>query len=164
MYFVLHSTLDCTYICHVLLAQTIKQKPQQRITFQTYTAMKNSIKTFVCALALVATAFTVNAEDKEAKKPTGFGTGIYTTKEGKINVMVDKLDPKAAVTLVMKNQNGTIVYRETISKTYQKFGRTLNVDELSAGKYEIEVTSKGEKQSKSFELSEPKTERVLSLK
>ena len=126
--------------------------------------MKNSIKTFVVAIALFATAFTANAEDKETKKSTGFGTGIYTTKSGKINVLVDKVSSDSPTTLLLKNANGQVVYRETVDKNQQKFGRSLNVEDLSAGKYEIEVTSKGEKQSKSFELSERKTERVLAIK
>ena len=126
--------------------------------------MKNSIKTFAVAFALIATAFTANAEDKEVKKSAGFGTGIYTTKNGKINVLVDKVSAESSTTLLLKNENGDIVYKETVNKNQQKFGRTLNVDELGAGKYEIEVTSKGEKQVKSFELSEQKTERVLAIK
>ncbi|WP_221394141.1 hypothetical protein [Dyadobacter sp. NIV53] len=126
--------------------------------------MKNSIKTFAVAFALIAAAFNANAEDKEVKKSAGFGTGIYTTKSGKINVLVDKVSTDASTTLLLKNEAGDVVYRETINKNQQKFGRILNVDELVAGKYEIEVTSKGEKQVKSFELSEQKTERVLEIK
>ena len=126
--------------------------------------MKNSIKTFAVAIAILASAFTANADDKDTKKTAGFGTGIYTTKSGKINVLVDKVSPENATTLILKNANGQIVYQETVSKKEQKFGRTLNVDDLDAGKYQIEVTSKGEKQTKSFELSEQKTERVLAIK
>ena len=126
--------------------------------------MKNSIKTFAVAIALLATSFAANAEDKETKKSAGFGTGIYTTKSGKINVLVDKVSSDAPTTLLLKNENGQIVYKEVVDKNQQKFGRILNVDELSAGKYEIEVTSKGEKQSKSFELTEQKTERALAIK
>ena len=127
--------------------------------------MKNSIKTFVCALALVATAtFTANAEDKETKKAAGFGTGIYSTKSGKINVLVNKVNAEGSTTILLRNEKGDVVYRETVNKNTQKFGRTLNVDDLASGKYEIEVASQGEKQTKSFELSEQKSERVLSVK
>ena len=127
--------------------------------------MKNSIKTFVCALALVATAtFTANAEDKETKKAAGFGTGIYSTKSGKINVLVNKVSADASTTILLRNEKGDVVYRETVNKNTQKFGRTLNVDDLASGKYEIEVASQGEKQTKSFELSEQKSERILAVK
>lgn len=126
--------------------------------------MKNSIKTFAVAIALLAASFAANAEDKETRKSTGFGTGMYTTKSGKIKVLVDKVSSDAPTVILLKNENHQILYRETIEKNEQKFGRTLNVDELPAGKYEIEVSSKGEKQSRIFDLSEPKMERVIAIK
>ncbi len=66
-------------------------------------------------------------------------------------MLVDKVSSDAPTTLLLKNENGQIVYKEVVGKNQQKFGRTLNVDELSAGQYEIEVTSQGEIQSNSFE-------------
>lgn len=127
--------------------------------------MKTSIKTFVCALALIATAsFTANAEDNEAKKSSGFGTGIYPTKSGKINVLVDKANADSRTTIILKNENGEVVYRETVAKNQLKFGRTFNLDEMQAGKYSLDVISGKEKQSKSFQLSEQKTERFLTVK
>lgn len=127
--------------------------------------MKNSIKTFAYALVLLATvSFTANAEDKETKKSAGFGTGIYTTKSGKINVLVDKVNNDASTTLLIKDAKGSVYYRETIGKNNQKFGRALNVDELPLGKYEIEVVSKGERQTKTFELTNQKAERTLAIK
>lgn len=126
--------------------------------------MKNSIKTIICAFALVTSfAFTASAEDKETKKSTGFGTGIYTSKAGKINILVDKVNADANTTLLLKNENGDVVYREVVGKSNQKFGRILNVNELEAGNYEIKVSSNGETQSKTFKLIEQKTERVLTI-
>ena len=126
--------------------------------------MKNSIKTFAVALAIVASAFTANAEDKETKTAAGFGTGIYSTKSGKINVLVEKVNADAPTTLLLRNAKGDVVYQETVSKKTQKFGRTLNVSELVTGSYQIEISSKGEKQIKSFDVSEQRAERVLSVK
>jgi hypothetical protein len=116
--------------------------------------MKTSIKTFVCALALVAAAFTANADDKEIKKSAGFGTGIYTTKSGKINLAVDKADANAVTTIVLRNSKNETLYRETVGKDNQKFGRLLNVDALGEGKYEIQITSNSVTESRFFELSE----------
>ena len=127
--------------------------------------MKNSVKTFAIALALFASAtFTASAEDKETKKASTFGTGIYPTKTGKINVMVDKINKDANTVLLVKNEDGVIVYRETIGKNEQKFGRSLNLDEMEAGKYLLEVISGNEIQSKTFQLSAQKTERMLTVK
>jgi TRAP-type uncharacterized transport system substrate-binding protein len=126
--------------------------------------MKTSIQFFALVFAFVATAFSANAEDKETKKSAGFGTGIYATTKGTIRVLVEKANTESATTLVLKNEKGNALYIETVSKKQQQFGRTLNVDELAAGKYEIEVISNGEKQTKSFELTEPNTERTLQVK
>jgi hypothetical protein len=126
--------------------------------------MNTSIKTFICAFVLVTSAaFTASAEDKETKKSTGFGTGIYATKTGKINVLVDKANNEAKTILLLKNDKGDVVYREVIEKNLQKFGRTLNVNDLESGNYEIDVISNGEKQSKSFKLTEQRTERALNI-
>ena len=131
---------------------------------QIYKAMKTSIKTFAVAFALIAAAFTANAENKDNKKSAGFGTGIFASKGGKINVLVDKNAADAPTTILLKNAEGDVVYTETVNKNQQKFGRILNVEELASGKYELEVSSKGEKQIKSFELSEQQSERVLAVK
>jgi hypothetical protein len=126
--------------------------------------MKTTIKTFAFALAFIASTFAANAEDKETKKASSFGTGIYPTKTGKINVLVDKSNNDANTVILLKDQAGIVVYRETISKDNQKFGRTLNMDQMDAGKYELNIISGNEIQSKSFEVSEQKTERTLSVK
>ncbi|MCF2491963.1 hypothetical protein [Dyadobacter chenhuakuii] len=126
--------------------------------------MKITIKTFAFALALIASSFAANAEDKETKKASTFGTGIYPTKSGKINVLVNKANNNANTVILLKNEAGIVVYRETVSKDNQKFGRTLNMDQMDAGKYELDVISGKEIQSKSFELSEQKLERSLTVK
>ena len=126
--------------------------------------MKNSIKTIVCALALItSTSFDANAEDKENKKASGFGTGIYASREGKINVFVDKQSAKFPTTLLVRSNQGDIVYLETIEKGNTKFGRLLNVSDLEPGRYEIKIISDNETQTKAFELSAPTTERVLKI-
>ncbi|MCF0058103.1 DUF3244 domain-containing protein [Dyadobacter sp. CY356] len=127
--------------------------------------MKNSIKNIAVAFAFVTSfAFAANAENKETKKASAFGTGVYINKGGKINVLVDKADNNAATTILVKNEQGEVVYREVVGKGNQKFGRQLNVTDLEAGKYDIDVISKNETQTKSFQLSDQKTERVLTIK
>jgi hypothetical protein len=140
----------------------IKKNKQQVININI--AMKTSIKTIAVAFALLTSfAFTANAEDKETKKSSALNTGVYINKEGKINVLVDQLNNNAPTTLLIKNESGQIVYREIIEKGNQKFGRVLNVEALSAGTYEIEVSSKNDSQVKSFQLSEPQTERIIAI-
>ena len=126
--------------------------------------MKTYIKNIAIAFAVVTSfAFNAHAEDKSTKKSTGFGTGIYSTKGGKINVLVDKVNQDSPTILLLKNDQGEVVYREVIEKGSQKFGRSLNLNDLETGKYEIQVTSNGETQSKSLQLTEQKTERILTI-
>jgi ribosomal protein L18 len=125
--------------------------------------MKTSIKTFALAFAFVASTFVAQAEDKEAKRAV-LGTGIYPTKAGKINVLVDKTNAESSTTLLLKNENGDVVYRETISKEQQKFGRTLNLDNMEAGQYKLDVISGKDIQSKTFQLSDQKVERTVTVK
>ncbi|MCF0058102.1 hypothetical protein [Dyadobacter sp. CY356] len=127
--------------------------------------MKTYIKNIAIAFALVTSvAFNANAEDKETKKASALNTGVYINKNGKINVFVDKLNNDSNTMILVKNAAGDIVYREVVEKGYQKFGRILNVDELTPGKYEIKVSTKNDSQTKSFQLTEPLVERVVSIK
>lgn len=126
--------------------------------------MKTSIKTIIVAFAFVTSiAFTANAEEKETRKTALLNTGVYVNKEGKINVLVDKSSNTSNTTLLIKDERGQIVYREVVEKGQQKFGRVLNVEELSAGTYQIEVSSKNISQVKTFQLSEPQTERIIAI-
>tara|TARA_R110002124_G_scaffold274959_1_gene445078 strand:- start:847 stop:1233 length:387 start_codon:yes stop_codon:yes gene_type:complete len=126
--------------------------------------MKNNIKTIICAFALLFSAsLTTMAEDKDSKKSTGFGTGIYATKSGKINVLVDKYQSEAPTKILLKNDRGEIFYREVIKKDNTKFGRVLNIDNLEAGQYHIEITSNGERQIQDFKVSTPVITRKVEL-
>ena len=125
--------------------------------------MKTLFFALTCAAALF-TPFSSAADDnKGTKKPAGFGTGIYRTKEGKINVFIDKIDANSPTLLLIKNSKGEIIYREMIRKGYQKFGRLLNLNDLESGKYEIRVIINGEAQSTPFQLTEERVERVLRV-
>ncbi len=126
--------------------------------------MKTTFKTFAIALAFIATAFTAQAEDKETKKASGFGTGIYTTKSGNINVMVEKANTDASTTIALKTEKGAVVYEETVGKKNKRFGRSLNVADLKPGTYEIEVSNQGEKLIKTFELSTSDSQRIIQVK
>ena len=126
--------------------------------------MKTSFKTFAFALAFVASTFAAQAEDKDSKKASSFGTGIYPTKSGKINVLVSKADASSNTVLLLKNESGNVVYRETVGKDNQKFGRSLNMDQMEAGQYKLDIISGSEVQTKTFQLTEQVTERVLTVK
>ncbi|NIJ53215.1 T9SS type A sorting domain-containing protein [Dyadobacter arcticus] len=126
--------------------------------------MKTSFKTIALAIAFSAVfGFNSFADDLEAKKTSNFGTGIFASKSGKIHISLDKYTNDNTVVLVT-DQSGKLMYREVVGKDVTKFRKTLNVSELPAGTYQIEIAGKGEKQVKTFEVSEKKAEREISVK
>ncbi|KAA6434025.1 hypothetical protein FEM33_22325 [Dyadobacter flavalbus] len=125
--------------------------------------MKNSLKTIALAVAFSATfAFSSFASDKEAKKTSSFGTSIYASRSGKIQVCVDKFTAGKTV-IVLTDQRGNTMYKEIIGKNMDKYRKSLDVSELPDGNYHIEVYGNGEKHSHHFELSEKPAERKISF-
>jgi hypothetical protein len=125
--------------------------------------MKPSIKTIAFAVIFAAVStFNAFAEDKENKKVTAFGTGIFASNTGKIHVNVDKYTAEKAVVLITNNKGETI-YREVIGKNTDKFRKALDVKALPAGKYTIEVFADGQKSEKQFEVAEIHTVRQISV-
>ncbi|SEJ50990.1 hypothetical protein SAMN04487995_5101 [Dyadobacter koreensis] len=125
--------------------------------------MKTSIQFIFCALALIIPLSTTAADKNGSKKSTRFGTGIYSTKKGKINVYIDKAGTDFSTTILLKNETGDVIYREIVDKKNQKFGRQLNVDALAPGTYEIKVIVKDVMQTSLFKLTEQKRERSVTI-
>lgn len=125
--------------------------------------MKNSIKNIVSALVLVATiSFTAVAGDKEVKKVTGFNSGIYASKDGKLKVNIDKYN-NASTAILFQDSKGKVFYREVAGKYDKKLRREIDTNDLPAGNYTLEIVSKGEKQTKEFQLLEKVVERSIKM-
>ena len=125
--------------------------------------MKNLVKSLLCAFAFsFVIVFSASADDKEAKKITGFGTGIYTTKEGKIRVNVDKFNKKATV-ILLEDSKGKVLHQEVVGKNETKFRRLLDMSQLPTGEYTLKITSDGEKQIKKLGLTEKLPDRMISM-
>lgn len=126
--------------------------------------MKNSIKSLIFLFALSTwCAFDASADDKESKKVTAFGTGIYLNATGKVLVNVDKFNNKPTIVQV-ENERGEIFYREVSGKRVKKLRKSLDISTLPNGNYTINVISDGQKQSRSIELKEKPTQRLISFK
>ena len=125
--------------------------------------MKNSIKTVISVFVLAATiSFSAFAGDKEIKKVTGFNSGIYASKDGKIRVNIDKYN-HAATSILFQDSKGKVIYKEVAGKGDKKLRREIDTNQLPAGDYIREISSKGEKQTKEFQLQEKVVERSVKM-
>lgn len=125
--------------------------------------MKNSITNIISALVLVATlSISAFAGDKEVKKVTGFNSGIYASKDGKIKVNIDKYN-NASTVILFQDSKGKVFYREVAGKGDKKLRREIDINQLPAGDYTLEIESKGEKQTKEFQLLEKVVERSIKM-
>ena len=126
--------------------------------------MKTLIKSMICALVLsTVLSFNAFADDKDAKKVTGFGTGIFTTKAGKLNVAVDKYNKKPT-SIVLEGPNGGLVYKEIVGRHQTKLRRSLDMSQLPSGEYLLQIASNGEKQTKKVQILDKQPERLISMK
>jgi hypothetical protein len=125
--------------------------------------MKISIKSVIVAFVLsVTTLFTANASDKEIKKVTGFDSGIYASKDGKIKINIDKYN-NAATAILLQDSKGKTIYHEVAGRYDKKLRREIDINQLGSGNYTLEITSKGEKQTKVLQITDVTVERVVKL-
>lgn len=126
--------------------------------------MKTSFKTFALVIAFLASfAFNAFADEKENKKVTGFGTGIFVSKSHKLFVSVDKYNDANAV-LTLTDKSGKAIYHETLNKRVDKIRKVLDINNLPEGSYTIKIFSNGERYSKTIEVAEKYTQRAISLR
>ncbi|TLU99297.1 T9SS type A sorting domain-containing protein [Dyadobacter luticola] len=125
--------------------------------------MKTSFRTFALAAAFTTVfAFNSFADEKETKK-AGFATGVFASQSGKIHINVDKYVHENTL-ITVSDAAGKLMYREVVAKDVEKFRTSLNVNDLPAGTYRINISSKSGSETKSFELTEKKAEREISVK
>ena len=125
--------------------------------------MKNLVKSLLFAFAMTfVIAFNASADDKDTLKVTGFESGIYTTKEGKIRIHVDKHNKKPTV-ILLEDKRGKILYEEVIGKNETKLRRMIDMSQLPTGEYTLKIFSNGEKQIKKLGISETQPERFISM-
>jgi hypothetical protein len=126
--------------------------------------MKTTIKTIATVFVLIlVTCISAFADEKEAKKPTGFKTGIYHCIDGKINIYIDRINKSTPAIIMLSNDGGQVLYREIIRGSNSKFGRALNIDQLEEGHYTLKIMIGNEILSKSVYLEEQKVQRSLKI-
>jgi hypothetical protein len=125
--------------------------------------MKNLINSAIFAFVLSSSAvFAAPDSDKEVKKITGFESGIYASRDGKIKINIDKYN-HAATSILLQDSKGKTVYREIAGKNDKKLRREIDVNQLGSGNYTLEIVSKGEKQTKILQVTDITVERSVKI-
>ena len=75
---------------------------------------------------------------------------------------MDKYNQKPTI-IQLEDKRGNVVYEEVVNKNKTKFRRSLDVNELPAGDYTLQIMSDGQKQSKKVEVNERHPERMISF-
>ncbi|MES2795044.1 MAG: hypothetical protein V4683_03705 [Bacteroidota bacterium] len=114
--------------------------------------MKNQIKPIIAAL-LLGTVFFANAKTLPANptiKP--FASSMYKINGVQaINLFVNKLEG-SKVKIVLKDTDGTVIYRDVIGKKRTKFRTKFNMDQLKTGSYTLELTDGNSTEIKNIEI------------
>jgi hypothetical protein len=125
--------------------------------------MKNLINSVIFAFVLSSSAvFAAPASDKEVKKVTGFESGIYASRDGKIKINIDKYN-HAATSILLQDSRGKVVYSEIAGKNDKKLRREIDINQLGSGNYTLEIVSKGEKQTKVLQVTDITVERIVKI-
>lgn len=73
-------------------------------------------------------------------KALSFDASAYVTADKQIRVAVQK-DAKVPVVVLLRNKDNEILFRQNISRKESKYAVKLDVNELTDGQYELEVSS-----------------------
>ena len=116
--------------------------------------MKNLVKTFaITVLSAVSLTSNANNGGVAPTKSKTFEVGMYQSVNTlKMNVMIEKSTDKNLL-VVLKNENGKILYNERIMKGAKTYHGKYDLSELADGKYTFEFTKGDEKVIKEVNLS-----------
>lgn len=96
----------------------------------------------ILAIAFIATTTNLLANPAAPSKPSTFDASCYITKANKIRVSVEKTDAQpVTISLRQAGQAYTLI-DEFVGKKQTKAALQLNVDQLPAGNYELEIKGK----------------------
>ena len=94
-----------------------------------------------------------------------FDASAYVTVDKRIRVSVQKTTD-VRVLVLLRNKDNEILFRQYISKKESKYMVKLNVNELSDGQYDLEVSSKEGSIRKQVSLSttpKDETSRIIAM-
>ncbi len=126
--------------------------------------MKTSFKTILCALAL-STSVAFAGPGSDSKKPVYFETGIYKSKDGKLNVNIEKQVP-AYASVALLSAKGDVLAREGVGRKQKKASFVFDISALPDGEYTLSIQSKGQQEVTPFTINSEKStiKRYIAFK
>ena len=120
------------------------------------TLIISNLRRFVLA-ALLAAPFATQAENHllNPEKPQSFQMGMYRiTGTSKVNLTLVR-SSESPLSIRLVNENGKVLYRETLGKAQQQYKRSFDLAQIENGTYYFEFRSGTETFRKRVELSTP---------
>ncbi|GAB3181067.1 hypothetical protein [Telluribacter humicola] len=129
--------------------------------------MKNVLSTFrtllfAFALSLPLISQADNHMYLGPEKPKSFNMGMYQiANTSKVNLAIVK-GATARMTILIKDENGTVLHRETLSKGTEYYKRKFDLKEMGNGTYYFEMITNEEVITKKVTISTAR-EQVIAL-
>ena len=108
-----------------------------------------------------ADAMTIGPK-KECKnnRCTTFAVGMYQIRNTmSMNVLMEK-ERGEKLSVVLLDRQGHVLYKEYVNRSYDKYGRKLNFEELGDGDYTLEISNDDEKVTKNIEV---RTNKIIEI-
>lgn len=100
------------------------------------------------------------AETQQAAKSSTLKTGMYFSKDGRLNINIENNSTRATKVLI-KNVSNQIVFQKNTGWHSCISALKLDVNQLPDGEYQVEVSNGEDKVTQKVQLETPKQERVL---
>jgi ribosomal protein S6 len=104
-------------------------------------------------------AFAHPTEDKTSnnRPEATFESSAFVTADANLRVAIKKNAPQK-VYLTLKNNEGQVLFAETIGKSEMAYAAKINVSDLTDGNYQLEIVSGKNRVVKQLNLSSKKVE------
>ena len=120
--------------------------------------MKNLFKALVCTM-LLASASAFAAGNQQIVESSSIKTGIYFSKDGKLNINIENsLEKKTKIQIV--DSNNQVVFQENQKNPSRLSKLKVDVNQLPDGTYTIQVSNGKDTINQNVQLETPRKERI----
>ncbi|GAB4022054.1 hypothetical protein GCM10028773_33230 [Spirosoma koreense] len=118
--------------------------------------------TKVAASLLLSASTLINPTKPTTPKTLSFEASAFVTNTNQIRVAVNKAEG-VPVDLLLRDSENMVIFRHSIDRNEAKYTVKLNVDDLTDGKYVLEIKSREGSIRKQLNLSTKPVEQTSRL-